>query len=119
MQQDFVKAAEYYEAAVLRGVAQAQYNLGVMFDEAIGVKQALLSYAEICIHFSYIPAPSIRLPLPSALFKFSIPACDFCVPSVDLCAFDLLTELQSTRFYLLIVLIVFPACVLSLDLCCT
>ena len=37
---DLAQAAEYYEAAVLRGVAQAQYNLGVMFDEAIGVQQA-------------------------------------------------------------------------------
>ena len=99
---------------MLRGGAQAQYNLGVMFDEAIGVKQAVLAYAEICIHFSYICALLIRLPLPSALSMF-----DFCVPSVDLCAFDLLAELQSTRLYLLIVLFIFPAWILPLDMCCT
>ena len=81
---------------MLRGVAQAQYNLGVMFDEAIGVKQAVLAYAEICIHFSYICALLIRLPLPSALSMF-----DFCVPSVDLCAFDLLGELPNWLRFLL------------------
>ena len=98
---------------MLIGVAQAQYNSGVMFDEAIGVKQAVLAYAEICIHFSYICAPLIRLPLPSALSMF-----DFCVPSVDLCAFDLLAELQS-MLYLFIVLFIFPACIVPLDMCCT
>ena len=95
---------------MLRGVAQAQYNLGVMFDEAIGVKQAVLAYAEICIHFSYICAPLIRLPLPSALSMF-----DFCVPSVVLFAFDLLAELQS-MLYLFIVLFIFPACIVWFDL---
>ena len=99
---------------MLRGGAQAQYNLGVMFDEAIGVKQAVLAYAEICIHFSYICALLIRLPLPSDLPMF-----DFYVPSVDLCAFNLLAELQSMRLYLLIMLFIFPAWIVPLDLCCT
>ena len=37
--QDYVKAVEWYQKAALQGKADAQYNLGIMYEQGKGVKQ--------------------------------------------------------------------------------
>ncbi len=36
---DYVRARQWYEKAAAQGDAEAQYNLGVMYDEGQGVRQ--------------------------------------------------------------------------------
>ena len=39
VKQDYKKAFEWYEKAATQGIAEAQNNLGVMYDDGYGVRQ--------------------------------------------------------------------------------
>ncbi len=39
VRQDYQKAAEWFEKAAAKGLAQAQFNLGVMYHNGEGVRQ--------------------------------------------------------------------------------
>ena len=46
VKQDYIKAVEWYQRAAEQGVADAQYNLGVMYYNGQGVKQDYIKAVE-------------------------------------------------------------------------